>query len=172
MLKLRFRDNRGAALVELALTMPLLLLITIGAAELGRIAYFAIEVESSARAGSSFGAVNINNAVQTATIEQAALNDAPNLPSMVATASNQCVCETLDTSTNVPSYNPTSGTVSCTNSAVTAPNCTTVNTTEAQYVISYVVVSTTATVSTMFHYPGIPSSFTLNGYSETRVLQN
>lgn len=172
MMKLRFRDNRGAALVELALTLPLLLLITIGAAELGRIAYFAIEVESAARAASSYGAVNVGNAGQTSTIEQAAYNDAPNLPQMVATATSACVCETEDTATNTPSYNPTSGTISCTNASVTPPNCETDTSTSTQTVIQYVVVSTSATVTTMFHYPGIPASFALTGYSETRVLQN
>src|ERR1700756_3320722 len=107
MMKRRIRDNQGAALVELALTAPLLLFITIGAAELGRIAYAAIEVESAARAGASYGAVNIDNALNSSSsIQQAAYNDAPNLTTMTATVGTACVCETYTNSTKTASYSP------------------------------------------------------------------
>ena len=171
MMKRLIRDTRGAALVELALTAPLLLLITIGGAELGRVAYAAIEVESAARAGASYGAVNIDNALNSSsTVQQAAYNDAPNITDMTATVGTACVCETYNSSTKTASYNPSSGTTSCGASAITS--CTTDNATTTQSTINYVTVTTQATVPTMFHYPGIPTSFTVNGYSEMRVLQN
>jgi hypothetical protein len=39
------------------------------------------------------------------------------------------------------------------------------------FVANYVQASTTATVKTMFRYPGIPSSFALHGFSKMRVEQ-
>ena len=64
-MKLNFRDNGGAALVELALTTPLFLIMILGETELGRMAYYGIEVENAARAGASYGAVNMGNALIT-----------------------------------------------------------------------------------------------------------
>ena len=45
--------------------------------------------------------------------------------------------------------------------------CTTAGT-----IVDYVQANTTATVNTMFNYPGIPSSFTLHGFAQMRVLQD
>ena len=46
----------GGALVETALTMPLLVILVLGAVELARVAYAAIEVSNAARAAVSYGA--------------------------------------------------------------------------------------------------------------------
>jgi Flp pilus assembly protein TadG len=173
MWKIPFRANSGAALVELALTAPLLVLVIVGSAELGRIAYMAIEVESAARAGASYGAENLGNAFGPASaIQQAALNDAPSVPNMNASATTACVCETLNTSTNTPSFNPSTGTTSCTSGIIVGTACDSVSSTSTQSVVDYVVVTTTANVATLLHYPGIPNTFTLTGSSEMRILQN
>lgn len=171
-MKLNFRDNRGAALVELALTTPLFLIMILGATELGRMAYYGIEVENAARAGASYGAVNMGNAFDYATVQQAAKNDAPDLPGLVATASTACVCETVDTSTGTPSYNPSTGTVSCSSSAVSDGACTGASNTTTLNTIEYVTVSTQAQVKSLFQLPGLPSVFTLYGYSQMRTLPN
>lgn len=176
MLKNFLHNNRGSALVELALTTPLLMFTLIGTAELGRIAYAAIEVEGAARAGASYGALSTTNAFGPASaIEQAAKNDAPNITDLTATATTACVCETLTSSTDTPSYNPSTP-ISCYSSGTTLnstfADCTTVNGTETQSVIEYVDVTTHATVATMLHYPGIPTSFTLNGFAQMRAVQN
>ncbi len=76
MLRHLLRDNRGSAFVELALVLPLLTFVIIGAAELGRIAYYAIELSSAARAGASYGAENSANVQQTGPIETVAHIDA------------------------------------------------------------------------------------------------
>jgi Flp pilus assembly protein TadG len=176
-----FRDSKGAALVELALTAPLLLLAMIGSAELGRIAYYAIEVQNAARAGAAYGAQNDSTAFgSSSNIEQAARNDAPNITLTFPTApTQQCVCETITSGT--PSYNPGSGTgdvtpdpISCYSSGTTLnsdfTSCDAVTSTSSQQVVVYVQVKTQATVKTMFHYPGIPQSFNLTGLSEMRVI--
>ncbi|HEV2133524.1 MAG TPA: TadE/TadG family type IV pilus assembly protein [Terracidiphilus sp.] len=170
-MKLQLRDNRGAALVELALTTPLFLLLTMGSLEIGRLAYFAIEVANAARAGASYGAVNISNAGSTSNVQQAAKNDAPDVSDLIVVSQgNACVCETMNTSTGSPSFSPSSGTTSCTSSTITS--CTAESSTSVQSVIEYVTVSTQANVDPMIHVPGLPTAYTLNGYSAMRILQN
>lgn len=171
MMKFQLRDNRGSALVELALTTPLFIALIMGAAELGRVAYFAIEVESAARAGASYGSVNISNAVNyPSEVKQAALNDAPDLSNMAVSASSACVCETYTYATGSTTYNPSSGTVSCSSS--TAQSCTEDDTTAVQTNITYVTVSTQTSLDPMIHLPGLPKTYNLAGYSELRTLQN
>jgi Flp pilus assembly protein TadG len=178
MLKHFLRNNSGSALVELALTTPLLLGVLLGVAEIGRIAYAAIEVQSSARAGAAYAAQNPGTAFGSTTggspvaaIELAAQNDASNITDLTfPTAPTQaCVCETNYASGATPTFNSTTP-VSCTASAISS--CPAVTSTSTSYVVEYVVVNTQATVKTMFHYPGIPTSFTLNGTAQMRVLQN
>lgn len=173
-MKFRFGDNRGAALVELALTAPLFILLMMGALELGRVAYYSIEVENAARAGASYGAVNLGNAfTYPNTVVQAAMNDAPDITNLsVSTPLTACVCESLNTSTGTPSFNPSSGTTSCTSAAVANGACSTSTSTSTQIVISYVLVSTQATIDPLIHVPGLPSTYTLYGYAKMRVLPN
>jgi len=170
-MKFLLRDNRGAALVELALTAPLFFLLMMGSLEIGRVAYYSVEVENAARAGASFGAVNVQNANTTASVVQAAKNDAPDVSSLIVVSPGQlCVCETVDTSTNSPSFNPTSGTTSCTSTTITS--CTAESSSSFQSVISYITVSTQANVDPMIHVPGLPNTYNLSGYSALRILAN
>lgn len=170
-MKSLFRDNPGQALVEIALIAPLFFLLVLGAVELGRVAYYTIEVESSARAGASYGAVNRGNAfTYPGTITQAAKNDAPDLSDLHVTPGTACVCETLDTATNTPSFAPSSGTTSCTSSTITS--CSGADSTSMTSAITYVTVSTQATIDTVIHLPGLPTSYTIHGYCEMRVLPN
>lgn len=173
-MKFRFQDNRGSALVELALTTPLFLFLIAGSIEFGRVAYYAIEVANAARAGASYGSVNVGNADQTASIEQAAKNDAPDLPVMNATATSACVCETVTHNTDgtsTQSFNPSSGTASCTTST-TISSCTEDDSVATQYVIKYVSVSTSASINRIFSFAGLPRTYTVYGSSQLRTLQN
>lgn len=167
----RFKDNRGAALIELALVSPLFFILMVGACEMARVAYYAIEVENAARAGASFGAVNIGNAGLEGTVEQAAMNDAPDISNLiVVTKGNVCVCEQLTVSSDSPSFNPTSGTTDCLSSTITG--CTANSSTTLDSVIEYVTVSTSANINPLIHIPGLPSTYNLSGYSAMRILSN
>ncbi|HEV2323905.1 MAG TPA: TadE family protein [Terracidiphilus sp.] len=176
MIKIQFRENRGAALVELALTTPLFILLLMGAVEFGRIAYYSIEVENAARAGASYGAVNKGNAADGASIQIAAQNDAPDLPNLVSTPGHSCVCETLDTSSKpaIPTFNPSitssPATADCESDAIHA--CTVVTSTSSQKVVEFVTVSTQADVDPLIHLPGLPNAYRLSGFSALRVLAN
>lgn len=173
MMKRRFRDETGAALVEMALTAPLFILLMLGGIELGRIAYYAIEIQNAARAGASYGAVNIGNAANTSNIQQASKNDAPDISNLVVvTPGRTCVCETYNASTGTASFNPSSGTTSCDITNLIISSCKVENTTTIQSVVSYITVSTQATITPIVQIPALPNSYTLNGYSALRILAN
>lgn len=167
-MKSQFNDSSGAALVEMALVLPLVLLLIFGAVELGRIAHFAVEVQNAARAGASYGAVNVGNASNSSMVTQAAQNDIPDLSGMVVTPSYGCVCETL--TNNTPSFSPSSGTISCQDPSILA--CTGGSSTVTYNVLSYITVSTQASLNSVFQVHGLPNSYTLNGYSAMRILTN
>jgi len=170
-MKSRFHDTQGSAIIELALTTPLFILIIMGTFELGRVAYSAIEVVNAARAGASFGSVNYGNAFSPdgqADTVQAAKNDAPDIANLsVTTPLTYCVCETLDTTSNVATF---SSVTSCQNTTI--KSCTGESSTTAHYVLDYVKVDSQAVVDPLIHVPGLPSTFTLQGSSRLRVLQN
>lgn len=173
MWKHRMKSNHGSALVELALTVPLLVFIVVGAIELGRIAYFSIELTNAARAGAAYGSRNSAIAFSsnyTPVIEQAAQNDAPDITLTWPTAPTQaCTCETIYANGNASTYSPTTP-GSC--SSVVSSGCPTDTSTSTQQIIEYIQVAPQATVNTIFKYPGIPTSFTLSGWAQMEVLPN
>jgi Flp pilus assembly protein TadG len=169
-MKQRLNDDNGAALIELALVMPIFLLVMFGAVELGRAAHYTIEVENAARAGASYGGENMGNATASSMVIQAAQNDAPDLPSLLVTPGAGCVCETLNLTTGTPTFSPSSGTVSCSDATITS--CTGTSSSITQSVVSYVTVRTSATIAPAFNVSGLPTSYTLHGYSAMRILPN
>lgn len=169
MLKRNLHNDIGSAFVELALVTPLLLLMMIGAAELGRIAYFAIEVSNAARAAVAYGSQTTGTAQDFQGMKNAAINDASGIASLTfpQDPSNACVCETANSGTGVTT---TTAQASC--ASVTIATCPTSTTTGVtKTIVEYVQTSTQAQVSTMLNYPGIPRSFTLHGFAQMRVIQ-
>jgi Flp pilus assembly protein TadG len=153
------REDRGQAFVELALILPIFILLLVGAAEVGRLAYAAIEVNNAARAGVAYAAQTHTTAsddLSTGGIVLAAQAEAPNVTSLTATATLSCSCES---STGTM---PTPG--SCI--GVTLTSCP-----SPSRIVEFVQVNTTAPVNTVFHFPGIPSSVTLQGNATMRVVQ-
>lgn len=143
----------GQAMVELALLMPIFLLLILGSAEFARLAYAAIEVSNAARAGVAYGAQTHITASDVPGITTAALNEATNVSAMNAagvSVSNFCTCTT-------------GGSVVCTNALASCAS--------PARVIEYVQVNTTANVNPLIHLPGLPTTFTLHGQAIMRVLQ-
>lgn len=170
MLKRNLHNDTGSAFVELALVTPLLLLMMIGAAELGRIAYFAIEVSNAARAAVAYGSQTTNTAEDFPGMENAAINDASSIASLTFPSpgvTNACVCQTANSGTGVTT---TTAQVSCASlSIATCPTSTTTGVTNT--IVEYVQASTQAQVSTMLNYPGLPRTFTLHGFAQMRVIE-
>ncbi len=141
--------DAGQALVELALTMPILLLILVGAAELSRVAYAAIEVANAAKAGVQYASYSRANAVNTAGIQAAAVNESPDI-----------------TLTTTPSVG-----YACSCSNGTATTCSSGLTTCSTSSVEQTVTVTTQTdFDPLFHLPGLPTTYNLHGSASQKVI--
>lgn len=152
-------SSQGSALVELALVLPMLVILIIGAAELGRLAYAAIEVGNAARAGLSYAAQNHATASDPTGIAASAKSDSPNF-AVITVSSGPCMCPATSATSAAPACNKTffTNAVSFTcPSAISSPT-------------EFVQVDITGTVSTFLYYPGFPSSYKLNS-SGTMVVE-
>ncbi len=132
-------------MLELALSLPLLLLFFFGVADLGRLFYTSITLVGAATAGAQYGVASTANNNDYAGMQQAALNDAVNLTGVTATAVQFCEC--LDGTS-----------VSCSSGTCSSSSPP-----------KYVKVTTQATFRTWFSYPAIPSSVPLSGVSVERA---
>jgi Flp pilus assembly protein TadG len=150
--RFRVASDSGQGLIELALTLPLLVLILLGAAEFARFAWASIESANAARAGAQYGAQTNITASDAAGITAAALNDGVNLSGLTATPSHSCACSTASTTTIACSTALTS----CASPAI---------------VLEYVQVSTSSTIQPLFHWPGLPTTFTATGSALMQVAQ-
>lgn len=72
MIRPRFRGERGAALVELAVVVPLLALILVGTIDFGRVFRTAMVVTNAARAGALAGGSNLAASQNTTLMQNTA----------------------------------------------------------------------------------------------------
>jgi Flp pilus assembly protein TadG len=140
-------SQTGQSTLEIALLAPVLLLMLVGTIEIGRYTYFAIEATNAARAGVQYGAQSLVDSRDVAGIKLAASNDAPELMQLNVTAQDLCAC-----SATPADY------VRC-----PARNC------GAGHPVVFLTVNTTAQIPPLFHYPGLPATFTANGQAIMRV---
>jgi Flp pilus assembly protein TadG len=138
------RGDGGGSAVELALMLPLFLLLLVGTVDMGRAFYTAIEVSSAAAAGVAYG---VQNPTDTAGMQAAATLDAADVTGIVPVATWGCECS-----------DGSSGSANC----ASTPSCTT-------NVVKYVQVVTTFTYVPLFKYPGVPVSIPLTGKARMRV---
>jgi Flp pilus assembly protein TadG len=160
-LRARTQQEAGSALVELALSVPILLMLLLGAVEFGRFAYLWIEVTNAARAAAQYAATNGGASGDSTGIQLAAQQDAPGLGSNVTATvySDVCVCSDAETTT-----------VSC---GGTTNSCTT----PGSHLMETVTIKTSATYTPLVNYStpkygisGISGPFTLHGYASQLVL--
>jgi hypothetical protein len=152
MVKCRLTGDTGQGLVELALTLPLLMFILLGGAEFARFAWASIETTNAARSGAQYGAQTNVTASDNAGMQTAALNDGVNLTGLTATPSHWCACSTAPTAA-IGCLTALGG---CASPAI---------------VLEYVQVSTSSTIRPLFHWPGLPTTFTANGSALLQVAQ-
>lgn len=151
--------QRGVAIVEFALALPLLILLLVGIIEYGRYTYFAIEIGNAAHAGAQYGSQNATTGADFTGMKNAAIADGQNtifpLTTAAITAQNVCAC--WNGSTETPSPPSTS---------VCGQNCT------AGRQVTYAQVMVTATMRTLFNFRavGLPSSFTVAKTATIRIL--
>lgn len=136
-------SRRGTALVEYALAMPLLLLLLAGALDYGMSLRTATLVSAAARAGAAFATMSLANSTNTAGIQAAAVNSAPNVSGMTVTSARSCQC-------------PGGGSVSCSGS------CT-------GTMLIYVQVNTQASAPPVLSYSGLGFSGATSAQVSMRV---
>ena len=151
-------QDMGQAFVELALVLPIFILLLVGAVEVGRLAYASIEVSNAARAAVAYAAQSHTTAKDSTNIQTAATNDAPDVTSLTATPTFSCSCEGLTGTITAFS--------SCDNTVTNLTTCP-----SPSRIAVYVQVTTQAQVATLFHFPGIPNTVTLRGYATMRTEQ-
>ena len=122
-------SRRGFASIEFALILPLLLFLVAAVVDYTLLMRAAIAVGDAARAGAEFGSISTANAANTSGIQTAALNAAPDISGLTASAAKVCSCSNGNT-------------VNC--SGGTCPSGP---------VRTYVQVTVKTTVSAMFTYP-------------------
>lgn len=86
------RGKHASAVVELAIAVPVMVLLAIGVFDLGRILVTAVTVANAARAGAVYGTRNNSTAGDTAAINQAARDDALDLGAISVTSRSFCRC--------------------------------------------------------------------------------
>jgi Flp pilus assembly protein TadG len=153
--------EEGSALVELALSLPVLLLILLGAAEFARCAYAAIEVVNAAHAAAIYAASSAAASGDSGGITNAATADAGNL-----------------FGSNAISVTSVTPSCTCANTAYTPSSCSDNQTCYSHNtaMVTAITVQTQATyhpliVANVGGLAGIPSQFTMTGQS-TQVVSN
>jgi Flp pilus assembly protein TadG len=132
-----FRSGQSTA--ELALVLPVLVMLLLIGTDLARVFYLSIGVNGAARAGAEYGSQSVITAADSPGMVAAAQADGSSLASLNVTAT-QCTCMSSATVAACPaSY--------CANNAQA----------------TYVTVTAQAPFHTVVTYPGLPSSLTLSG---------
>lgn len=141
------RGEHGASLVELALLMPLFFLLMAVAVDLGRAYYLVLEVQGAAQAGAAYG---VTNPTDTAGMKAAATDDAPNVPNLTV---------------NTPTWG-----CECSDGTGYVANCPTASqpTCSGTTLVDRVNVTVTATYTTLFPWPKIPSSMSFSSSASMR----
>ena len=144
------RGDSGSALAEIAVVLPMLVVLLIGLIEVGRFGSYIIMTANAARAGAQYGAQNTITALDTAGMKASAKNDAQNDGGLSANAITFCQC------------------ADGTGSTCLATDCA------SSHRLIFVEVDTTGNWQSMTHFPGLPASLrtiTVQGKSVMRVAQ-
>lgn len=152
------RRSEGGALVELAVSLPILVMILAGTVDFARVFNMSVSLTNAARAGAQYGAYSVANSGDTATMQTTATSST-NISGVAANASRTCMC-----ATDAGVFSATSPSANnC--SAAASVACPT------GHVVITVTVTTSKTFSTLMSVlPGVPSSINLVRSATLRVV--
>ena len=155
----RIRKNEfGGAIVETALTAPVLVLMLLGMVEFGRVAYIAIQASNAARAAVSYGSQNAITAVDTGGMTAVAQLEASGLAAqnvnVSVSAVGNCSCSSPDTSVT-PFACAGASTALCP---------------DPSFVEQTLNVTVTATFNPLVHAGNWPGTFTIYGHAVQKRL--
>lgn len=147
--------EEGQAIVELALTLPILILLLLGAVEFGRYAYVAIEISNAAKAAAQYGSQNSVTATDVSGMQAVAAQEAPEAGTL---------CTNFTTTINQPA------TCSCVSGGVpSSASCS--STTCVGYIVQYLTVTTSAQCKPPIFAPGFGGTLTISGHAIQEVLK-
>lgn len=148
----------GQAMLELAICLPLFVLLVLGTAEIANIAWASVQLHNAAHAGAQFGSQSRANAADVTDIEKAVKNEAPRLTITFPSAPSQS-CSCIDPSTGAPAGSGSTG-------------CETLAECPSPYVIlDNITVTARAAVTPIIRYPGLPASYTLQATATMGVIK-
>lgn len=149
----RRNNRRGSAMVEMALMLPLVLMMCMGAVDFGRLFYHAVTTINAAGTGAHYGSHDNIIAGDLAGIEQRAADDAKDVTGATVSASQLCGC---------PTSSGGFAKVDCVDLATTS--C-------AGYGVprAYVLVNVGEKFQTVGTYPGIPPTTPVGHWAYMRV---
>lgn len=139
------QSDEASSLMEVAIMMPVLLMLLMGAVDMGRAYYLANEVAGAADAGAVYGS---QNPTDTTGMMDAVKADAPDVSGIGGQASYGCECS-----------DGSGQSASCSS----PPSCSTTN------LVYYVTVQATATYTPLFPWPGLPKTISM---SNTAVMRS
>jgi Flp pilus assembly protein TadG len=170
------RKQSGQALMELAIALPILLVLVVGLIDVGRYAYIAILIGNAARAGAAYGSQSNGQSVDTTGIANAADYDFAGATSGTTTTNNGQLVSALTVTSSVSCGCDSGGTMtsygtgaSCnTTTTPNAGNCPALGTASGNWVVM-VSVTASGSFNALFGFPGIPSPFTISRTATMRV---
>ena len=153
-----FARETGAALVEAALTAPVLFLMLLGMVEFGRVAYISLETSNAARAAVAYGSQNQITAMDTSGMQAAAQVEASGLAAqnvnLTVQATADCSCSSPDTSVT----------------PFTCLNSSTASCPSPSFVEQTLNVTVTATFDPIVHLGNWPGPFIIKGHAVQKRL--
>lgn len=155
-------EDRGSALVEFALMLPIFVLLLLGAAEFARLTYYSIELANAARAAVQYGAQNHATAADFNGILNAAQSDAVEIMGGSDVSSSPKISLTNPTTTTYCTCSD--GTI------VTLSNAASLCLAPAK-IYTFVQVNLSAQITPYIQAPGLPTTYTLTSNATMRVLQ-
>lgn len=142
------RRTDGVSAVEFALVVPVMTLLFAGLVDVGSLAWTAMQVHASARAGTAYALTHGYNSTSISS----AMTNATNLPITVST-------------TPVQGYGCPSASTGVTTAGVTATTVCASGATAGKYVR----VGASANYSALFSWPGLANPLTLSSTSIVRI---
>jgi Flp pilus assembly protein TadG len=142
------RSERGGAMAELAVVLPLLVLFSIGVMDYGRVFFRSIMVANAARAGAEWAALNTANSGKLTDAQDFAKLDGQEISGLKVTSARVCRCGDVVVDC--------SGT--CAGYGNGAPRL-------------YVQITALDSVNMLFNYPGLPAKIAISRTATFRAPQ-
>lgn len=161
-----WKNENAQALTELALTLPMLLVMLLGAVELGRVIFAAIEVSNAAKAAVQYGGQGPAYVGDFSGMLDEARKDANELsglgkPAKIAFASDPEITGWCSDGSKCTKSDPNNPAIPCGDT-----DCPT------SHIVRSVSVDAVSQFSPLIHAPGLPTSFEIHGHATQQVLNH